>query len=262
MPELPEVESFGRYLQKTSLNKKIENVEIKSPELLQNIDLNDIIENLEGNRFNSTKRHGKYLFVLLNNNKWFILHFGMTGSFKYFENPDEKPLYDRILFNFDDNSHLAFIDPRKFGKIYLTSEISNFIKEKRLGPDALNIDLKTFKNLYKKRRGALKSALMNQHVMAGVGNIYSDEILYQAQVHPKTPFYTLDDTKITEIFNIMKEVLNTSINKQLNGQNLPDSYLIPHRVRNGKCPDSETKLKTIKIAGRTSYYCPECQKEI
>ncbi|HML04327.1 MAG TPA: Fpg/Nei family DNA glycosylase, partial [Methanobacterium sp.] len=182
--------------------------------------------------------------------------------FKCFKNPDDKPLYDRILFNFEDNSHLAFIDPRKFGKIYLTSEISNFITQKKLGPDALNIDLKTFKNLYNKRRGAAKSALMNQHVMTGVGNIYSDEILYQARVHPKTPFNALNDAKITEIFNIMKEVLNTSLNRQLNGQNLPNSYIIPHRIRNGKCPDSDTKLETIKIAGRTSYYCPECQKEI
>ena len=260
MPELPEVESFGRYLEKTSLNKKIEEVEVKSPELLQNIGTNDLKKNLETNRFKRTKRHGKYLFVLLNNNKWLILHFGMTGSFKCFKNPDDKPLYDRILFNFEDNSHLAFIDPRKFGKIYLTSEISNFITQKKLGPDALNIDLKTFKNLYNKRRGAAKSALMNQHVMAGVGNIYSDEILYQARVHPKTSFNTLNDAKITEIFNIMKKVLNTSINKQLNGKNLPDSYLIPHRVRDGNCPDSEIKLETIKIAGRTSYYCPECQK--
>jgi formamidopyrimidine-DNA glycosylase len=97
--------------------------------------------------------------------------------------------------------------------------------------------------------------------MAGVGNIYSDEILYQACVHPKTPFYTLNDSKITEIFNIMKKVLNTSLDKQMHGQNLPDSYLIPNRIKGGKCPDSRVELKTIKISGRTSYYCPECQKE-
>lgn len=262
MPELPEVESFGRYLKKTSLNKKIKEVEINSPEILQNIDVNDLKDNLEGSRFVNTKRHGKYLFVLLDNDLWLILHFGMTGSFKYFKSHDEKPLYDRILFNFEDSSYLAFDDPRKFGKIHLTLKIEDFVKEKRLGPDALNINLKTFKKLYNKRRGASKSALMNQHVMAGVGNIYSDEILYQARIHPKTPFYTLDGAKITEIFNIMKEVLNTAINRQIHGQKLPDSFLIPHRIKDGKCPNSDTKLKTIKIAGRTSYYCPENQKEV
>lgn len=262
MPELPEVEAFGKYLENTSLNKKIEEVEIKSPELLQNIDADNLKNNLEGNRFTSAKRHGKNLFVFLNNDSWLILHFGMTGSFKYFKNQDEKPRYDRILFNFEDKSHLAFNDPRKFGKIHLTSKIEDFIKSKKLGPDALDIDLKTFKKLYSKRRGASKSALMNQHVMAGVGNIYSDEILYHARVHPKTSFYTLDDEKITEIYNMMNEVLKMAINRDLNNQELPDSYIIPHRRKDGKCPNSDTKLKTIKIAGRTSYYCPECQKEI
>lgn len=261
MPELPEVESFGKYLEKTSLNKKIEEVEVKSPELLQNIDVDSLKDKLEGSIFRNTKRHGKYLFVRLDNDSWLILHFGMTGSFKYFKNGDEKPLYDRILFNFEDDGHLAFNDPRKFGKVHLTFKILDFIKEKKLGPDALNVDLKTFKELYSKRRGASKSALMNQHVMAGVGNIYSDEVLYQACVHPKTSFNALNNAKITEIFNIMKEVLDTAVDRQVHGQKLPDSYLISHRIRNGECPDSDIKLKTLKIAGRTSYYCPECQKE-
>jgi DNA-formamidopyrimidine glycosylase len=262
MPELPEVESFRRYLEATSFNKKIEEVDVKSPELLQNIDVNILKENLEGSSFKRAQRHGKYLFVLLDNDSWIVFHFGMTGTFKYFKNSGGKPLYSRIIFNFEDESHLAFNDQRKFGKIYLTSKILDFIKGKKLGPDALTIDIKTFKNLYKKRRGASKSALMNQHIMAGVGNIYSDEILYHAHVHPKTPFHVLNDDKITEIFNIMKKVLNTSVDMQIHGQKFPDSYLIPHRIKNGKCPDSNMKLKTIKIAGRTSYFCPECQKEI
>ena len=262
MPELPEVVSFGRYLDKTSLNKKIKEVKVKSPQLLQNIEVNNFKEKLEGQRFKQTKRHGKYLFVQLSNDLWLILHFGMTGRLKYFKNSDEEPLYDRITFNFEDEGHLAFDDPRKFGKIHLINKIEDFIKEKRLGPDALNIGLKTFKSLYKKRRGASKSALMNQHIMAGVGNIYSDEILYQAHVHPKTPFYTLNDNKIKNIFEIMKEVLQTSVNRQIHYQKLPDYYLISHRMKDGKCPNLNIKLETIKIAGRTSYYCPECQKEV
>ncbi len=262
MPELPEVESFGRYLKKTSLNKEIEDVEVKAPGLLQGIDVKELKDHLEGSRFKSTKRQGKYLFVLTSSNSWLILHFGMTGSFKYFKSLDEKPVYDRVLFNFEDGTHLAFNDPRKFGKVYFVTDIEEFTKNKRLGPDALNIDLKTFKNLYSKRRGASKSALMNQHVMSGIGNIYSDEILYHAHVHPKTPFNSLDNAKITEIFNIMKEVLNTALDRQIKGENLPNSYIIPHRRKNGKCPGSNIELKTIKIGGRTSYYCPQCQKEI
>ncbi|MGZ7209929.1 MAG: Fpg/Nei family DNA glycosylase, partial [Methanobacterium sp.] len=126
----------------------------------------------------------------------------------------------------------------------------------------MDINLKTFNQLYSKRRGSSKSALMNQHVMSGIGNIYSDEILYHAQIHPKTSFNALNDAKITEIFNIMNEILKEAIKRDLRGENLPDSYIIPHRKRDGKCPNSNTKLKTIKISGRTSYFCPDCQKEI
>ncbi|MGZ7160713.1 MAG: Fpg/Nei family DNA glycosylase, partial [Methanobacterium sp.] len=93
-------------------------------------------------------------------------------------------------------------------------------------------------------------------------NIYSDEISYHAQIHPKTSFNALNDAKITEIFNIMNEILKEAIKRDLRGENLPDSYIIPHRKRDGKCPNSNTKLKTIKISGRTSYFCPDCQKEI
>ncbi|MGZ7042972.1 MAG: Fpg/Nei family DNA glycosylase [Methanobacterium sp.] len=262
MPELPEVETFGRYMEKTSLNKEIEEVDLESPQLLQNMDSDDFKEKLEGKSFNSVKRHGKYLFVLLDDESWLILHFGMTGSFKYYKNNNERPRYGRLIFDFKDDSHLAFIDPRKFGKIYLTLKIQDFVKNKRLGPDALDINLKTFNQLYSKRRGSSKSALMNQHVMSGIGNIYSDEILYHAKVHPKTSFNALNDAKIKEIFNIMNEILKEAIKRDLRDESLPDSYIIPHRKRDGKCPNSNNKLKTIKISGRTAYFCPDCQKEI
>lgn len=262
MPELPEVEAFGKYLDRTSHDKIIEKVEVKSPELLQNIDEHDLKEKLEGYKFQYTKRHGKYTFTHLDNDFWLILHYGMTGRLKYFKNSDETPRYDRVLINFEDKSHLAFDDPRKFGKINLFSSMEDFIKEKKLGHDALEIDFKTFKEIFEKRRGAIKTALMDQHILAGVGNIYSDEILFQACIHPKMPVNKLGSAQIKQIFEIMKKVLKTSINKRIEDEELPDSFIIPHRVKNGKCPNSDINLKTVKISGRTAYYCPECQKEV
>ncbi|MGF7117631.1 Fpg/Nei family DNA glycosylase [Methanobacterium oryzae] len=262
MPELPEVEAFGKYFDKTSLNKKIENVEVKNPEILQNIDADDLKEKLEGQKFQFTKRYGKNLFAHLNNDFWLILHFGMTGKLKYFQKKDEGPSYDRILINFEDNGALAFVDPRKFGKVNLTDNMENFIKEKKLGHDALEVDLKTFKELLEKRKGAIKTVLMNQHVLAGVGNIYSDEILFQTCIHPKTGTNKLKEDKIEDIFNIMESVLKTAIDRNIKHRSLPNSFIIPHRVKNGRCPNSDVKLKTIKVSGRTAYYCPECQKEL
>ncbi|MGB9937831.1 MAG: Fpg/Nei family DNA glycosylase [Methanobacterium sp.] len=262
MPELPEVESFKRYIEKTSLHKKIERVEINSPQQLQNIEVGYLKEKIEKQTFQYAERSGKYLFLHLDNNFWLVLHFGMTGRPKYFSDNKELAYYDRINFHFEDRSKLTFEDPRKFGKIYLTSNMEDFIKEKRLGPDALHIGLEEFKLLFSKKRGSSKSALMNQHVIAGIGNIYSDEILYHAGVHPKTPFYMLSENKISEIFNIMKNVLNVALDMQLQNKGLPNSYIIPHRKKKGKCPNSDTELKTVKISGRTSYYCPDCQKEV
>jgi formamidopyrimidine-DNA glycosylase len=262
MPELPEVAAFGKYFDKTSLNKKIENVEVKNREILQNVDADDLKEKLEGYEFQFTKRYGKNLFAHLDNNFWLILHFGMTGKLKYFQKEDKEPSYGRVIINFEDNGYLAFVDPRKFGKVNLTNNMENFIKEKKLGHDALEVDLKTFKNLLEKRKGAIKTVLMNQHILAGVGNIYSDEILFQTCIHPKTPVNKLNRGQIEDIFNIMKSILKTAIDKNIKHQNLPDSFLIPHRVKNGRCPNSDIELKTIKVSGRTAYYCPECQKEL
>ncbi len=260
MPELPEVESFRRYLDKTSLNKTIQKVDVKNPEILQNVDKRVLKDKLEKHKIQCTKRHGKYLFAHLDSNYWLILHFGMTGKLVYFKNNDETPYYYRILITFNDESNLAFDDPRKFGKISLTAEMDDFIEEKKLGPDVYDIDFKTFKNILTSRRGAVKILLMNQHILAGIGNIYSDEILYQACIHPKTPVNTIDHQKIKEMYKIMKNVLQTVLNRQINHRKLPESFLIPHRIKNGRCPRSDTRLKTIKISGRTAYYCPLCQK--
>ena len=262
MPELPEVESFGKYLDRTSRDKIIEKVEVKSPELLQNVDADVLKEKLEGQRFKYTRRYGKYTFTSLDNDFWLILHYGMTGRLKYFKNYDEAPRYDRLLITFEDESSLAFDDPRKFGKINLTSSAEEFVSQKKLGPDALEIDIKTFKEIFKKKKGAVKSVFMDQHVIAGIGNIYSDEILFQTCIHPKSHANKLNSAQIEQIFKVMKDVLKTSVDKRMAGEELPDSFIIPHRKKNGKCPNSNIKLETIKVSSRTAYYCPKCQKKV
>lgn len=261
MPELPEVESFKRYMDKTSLNKIMVKVDVKSPEILQNIDKFALKNNLENQKIKYTRRHGKYLFAHLDNDYWLVLHFGMTGKLVYFENVDDAPYYDRILIHFKDIGFLAFDDPRKFGKISLTPEMDEFIKAKKLGPDVYNMNLKTFQNIIKSRKGAIKTLLMNQHILAGIGNIYSDEILYQTCIHPKTPANNIHHDKIKEMHKIMKNVIQTALDRQRKHEKLPESFIIPHRNKNGRCPRSDTPLKSMKISGRTAYYCPDCQKE-
>jgi formamidopyrimidine-DNA glycosylase len=261
MPELPDVEIFKQYIDATSLHKTIETVEVKSPMLLIGVSAQKLQTKLSGHKFQSATRYGKYLFVKLDNNFWLILHFGMTGRLKYFKDMEKEPSHDRLLISFANGYHLAYDCQRKLGEVGLTDDIESFVKEKQLGPDVFDLDFTKFKKILEERRGTIKYTLMNQHIMAGIGNIYADEILFQAGLHPETPVNKLDEIKVKELYKAMYEVLKTVVDSQADPEKFPGSYLLPYRRKGGKCPQCDSKLKQIKISGRTTYYCPKCQKK-
>ncbi|MGC9516663.1 MAG: hypothetical protein ACP5C3_03075 [Methanomicrobiales archaeon] len=131
-------------------------------------------------------------------------------------------------------------------------------KKKKLGPDALNISYKKFKTNIKKRKGTLKPLLLNQNFIAGIGNLYADEILYQSSIHPLTHADELNAVKIRKLYHSMKKVLIKAIEYMDKPEILPESYLLPNRHVNGDCPFGG-KISIIKVGGRTTYFCPECQ---
>ncbi len=257
MPELPSVEIFKRYFDSTSLNQEIESVEIKSPEILVDVSEADLEDKLLGQVFVESNRYGKYLFTHLFNDYFLILHFGMTGYLKYFKN--EGSSHIRLLLTFKNDYKLAFDDMRKFGKVWLTKQPDIFLQDKNLGPDALEIDYQTFKNLITRRKGLIKPLLMNQNFIAGIGNLYADEILYQSNIHPLSKADKLDKEKLKEIYHKMRMVLNEAIEYQDKPYSLPPSFLLPHRHPKGECPQGGA-LEIMKIAGRTTYFCPEHQQ--
>lgn len=256
MPELPSVEIFKQYFDSTSLNQKIKSIEIRSPEILINVLPKELENSLINRRFIGSMRYGKYLFSHLENDDYLILHFGMTGYLKY-NKKDVNP-YTRLSVAFEEGC-LEFIDMRKFGKIGHTRDVERFIQNKRLGPDALDIDFKTFIGKFDKRKGLIKPLLMNQNFIAGIGNLYADEILYQSGVHPLSKANKLNDGKLKQLYQEMIKVLNKAIQYQDKPFSLPSSFLLSHRHPNGKCPDGGS-LKVIKVGGRTTYYCAERQK--
>ena len=260
MPELPEVESFKKYFDNTSLNQTIKQVDVSHPTILGKVTEQELQRRLPGHIFEETKRHGKYLFTRMDNQLWLIFHFGMTGSLVFTDKHSELPSHTRFLITFDSGSFLAFNCPRMFGKLNLADDINSFIKGKKLGHDALTVDFTTFKTSLKTRRGAIKSVLMNQQVFAGVGNIYADEIMYQIGVHPTTPIQTLSPKHLKQMYDVMQQVLKTSIDTQANFEKLPNSYIILQRSKNGNCPKCSSNMESIKISGRTTYYCPICQQ--
>lgn len=259
MPELPDVEIYKRYVDGTSLHQQIEIVRVRSRRILKGISPSKLKSELQRHCFRSTIRHGKHLFVKTDNNQWLTLHFGMTGLLKYFKNEENSGPHDRLILTFKTGFHLAYVCPRLLGAIRLVASIKNFVNDNRLGPDALDIDFGHFKRILQHSRGATKSTLMNQKHIAGIGNIYSDEILFQSNIHPETKSSELNHEQIRKIYHNMKKVLRKAIEQQANPNNLPHSYLLPHREKGKHCPRCSHIIKTMKITGRTAYFCPNCQ---
>lgn len=261
MPELPDVEVFKQYVDATALHQEITEVAVRSREILNDVSSRRLKGRLEGHRFESTRRHGKYLFVRVESGPWLVLHFGMTGFVSYFKDRDDEPPHARLLVSFSNGYHLAYDSQRKLGEILLIEDAQQFIQEKRLGPDALDpdFDFDAFRRTFGKGRAMIKSALMNQQRVAGIGNIYADEILFQAGIHPKKKLTQLGEEDYRKIFQAMKEVLQVAIERRANPEEFPDDYLIPHRQVGERCPNCPGTIEKVKISGRTAYFCPRCQ---
>ncbi|MFW6371009.1 MAG: NFACT family protein, partial [Bacteroidota bacterium] len=135
-----------------------------------------------------------------------------------------------------------------------------YIKEKNLGPDALEVNKQEFVNILKNKNSLIKSALTDQTALSGIGNVYADEILYQAKVHPRERTSKISEAKMNKLFEEMNRVLKTAIDKNAEVSKMPNDFLLPVRDKDNSCPGCKGKLEIIKISGRTTYYCPSCQK--
>jgi len=261
MPELPDVEIFRKYLDSTALHQIIDGVEVRAPDILRDISPQHLQSQTRGHQFVSTDRHGKYLFTKLSGDSWLVFHFGMTGYFYYFKDDSQAPRHTRALFSFDNGYQLAFVLQRKLGRISVTQNVDSFVTEQGLGPDALygNFDAEAFRKSLKEAKSSLKSALMDQERIAGIGNVYSDEILFQARLNPKARANQMSNQDVDRLFQVMKEVLKTAIDSQADPAKMPQTYLLPHRDKERRCPVCSGQIETTKISGRSAYFCPRCQ---
>ena len=260
MPELPEVETFKRYLDGTSLSQRIVNVEVRDSYVLQHVSARELGRRLRGRRLENSHRHGKHLFVRAGDKLWVRLHFGMTGSLEYLKSGVAGPRTARVIFRFADNRGLAFDDQRKFGEIELIKDVDDYLHIRGLGPDALNISLSQFKAVVRGRRGAVKAVLLNQQVIAGIGNLYADEILFHARMHPATDVARLSEDDLRKLFGATRSVLEKAIALKTDFNRLLKSWLLTNRGKDGRCPRCGRPLKSATIGGRTSWFCAHCQK--
>ncbi len=257
MPELPEVSYSKKYADATVLHKKIKELLFKE-DLILKASQKKFKEALVHHKFERTLRHGKYLFLEINVGQCLVLHFGMTGHLEYM-NQGEAPKYAYFTVIFSDGSALYFSCPRKLARVYLAESVDQFIKEHNIGPDALALSLKDFEEIIKDRRGSIKGLLMNQRAIAGIGNLYSDEILFQSGIHPKTTPSVLSEKEIETVYKQLGKVLKRVTTSRIQDTALPSGYLTNNRKKGGDCPGCKGKLNMLKVAGRSSYFCPECQ---
>jgi formamidopyrimidine-DNA glycosylase len=262
MPELPEVETFKRYLDSTSLHQRITDVDVRDAYVLKRVSARELTSRLKGRRFENSQRHGKHLFVRASDKLWLRLHFGMTGWLEYLKRDGKTPKTARVLFNFANNRRLAFDDQRKFGEIELIKDVDEFLQRRCIGPDALAVGLSEFKTIFRMHRGSVKAILLNQKLIAGIGNLYADEILFRAQIHPATEASRLNDRALTSLFRATRYVLEKAIASKANADRLPKSWLLTHRGKQGKCPRCGRPLKSATVGGRTSWFCARCQKPV
>src|SRR5437764_10512595 len=261
MPELPDVETFKRYLDATSLHQPINGVDVRSAYVLKGVSEREFGRQVKGRSFESSCRHGKHLFVRADRDLWLRLHFGMTGSLHYFKQHEEQaPRHTRVLFVFANAHSLAFEDQRKFGEIGLIEDVNKFLKNRALGPDALDITLSQSREILGRHHGSVKTILLNQKLIAGIGNIYADEILFRARIHPATQVSTLKEKAVTKLFRAARDILKKAIEAKADMDRMPKSWLLPHRGRGGKCPRCGRELKSATIGGRTAWFCTHCQR--
>lgn len=241
MPELPEVETIRRQLSKKISGKK-----------------------LNGKKIVGVRRRAKLLMIDFIDNSSLIFHLKLTGQLIFNGKPSQ---YTRKVFNFDDGSKLIFNDVRKFGWWKIVKETKEI--EERFGPEPLNLKLDGFKTLFKKRPNArIKPLLMDQKFIAGIGNIYSDEILFAVRIKPLRQAKTLSGKEIEKLFLNIKKILKAAIKEKgssvrhyLDACGKRGNYIEYHKVyRKEKCLVCAGGIKTIKIGGRSAHFCPSCQK--
>lgn len=256
MPELPEVETYARYFTRHALHQRIAKVDVRDERVLGEIRRDAFVRKLKGQEFLSVRRHGKHLFADAGRT-WLHLHFGMTGDLAY---GDEVPRFARIVFVFENGSKLSFEDMRLFGVADLVADPDAFIRERKLGPDPLKLTAPQFTKLFQKKRGAVKSLLMTQEVIAGLGNLYVDETLYQTSIHPRRPVDQLRPAEVRALYTTVRRILRETIARHAREADLPRTYLIHHREEGERCPRCGGTIRRTVVFGRTTYFCGKHQR--
>jgi formamidopyrimidine-DNA glycosylase len=281
MPELPEVETIKRNLQKELTHKTILRAEIDTPSLIMEPQLNEYLSKIQNNQILKIKRRGKYIIFSLDTQYQLIVHLGMSGRLEY---QPKKQSYKNNIKTFDKHNHLFFFlndgsilvynDIRKFGKIWFLKKQTKLSRIENLGFEPLGKEFTfvQFLKLLKNCKTNIKKLLMDQKKIAGIGNIYANEILFHSGIHPLRKSNLLSREEAKKLYVNIKKILIEAI--KLNGTTMLDesfrdlkgnkgrygSVIKVYGKKNGICPVCGRHLQTIRIDNRSTFLCPNCQK--
>ncbi len=269
MPELPEVETVRRELAPALTGRTIVEARFRWPRTAATPTAETFARRVRGRRIRGLRRRGKYLILDLDTDEHLIIHLRMTGQL-YLRPPEHPPdKHTHVLLYLDSGQVLHFRDQRKFGRFYLVEDERQIVGS--LGPEPLSDTwrVEDFAVTLARRRAPIKALLLDQRVVAGLGNIYADEALFLARVHPLRPGNRLTSDEIAHLHRAIRQVLNEALTARGSSMAtyIPPSerrgqYQERHRVfrRTGHpCPQCGTPIQRVKVSGRSTHFCPHCQ---
>lgn len=274
MPELPEVETVKETLKRKVLNKTITNVRVIYPNIIENMNSEEFIKKLKNQTIIDITRRGKWLIFHLNN-YYLLSHLRMEGKYFLKNISDEITKHQHVIFDFTDNTSLRYNDTRKFGRMYLVEkeklEECKPIRELGLEPWDEKLTPSYLKDKYKTKRLPIKTVILDQGIITGIGNIYADEILFLSNINPYTPCNKLEDEDLSNIIKNTKTTLEkaiseggTTIRSYTSDEGITGLFqnnLYVHCREKEKCYTCKSIIEKTRIGGRGTYYCPTCQKE-
>lgn len=273
MPELPEVTTISNQLKKEIVGKTIHSVSI-NPKYAVYPTNSFFVENVSGSKILNVTRIGKVIIIKLEKNKrpfYITIHLAMTGRLRFYAKKENAAQEGLVALLFDDKSSLIFTDQRRFGYVKLINGKEFLELKKKFGPEPFEISLEEFEKNIKSIKTNVKNALLNQHILAGVGNIYANDALFMAGINPKSKTTDLSTSQCKKLLHSLQEILREAIEHK--GATLEDlmyldiygnpgthqKYFRVYGKKNRSCILCKTKIEFLTLNGRGIFFCPNCQ---
>ena len=273
MPELPEVETIKNELLPHIVGRRVNGVTLLWEGIVRQPSVKEFYSRLTGQRLTGLTRRGKYLLFSLTSGEVLIIHLKMTGSLLVGQDSSEPPKYTRAIIHLDKDINIFFRDPRKLGVMWLVKDASSVVG--KLGPEPLEAGFtpQVLARRLTNRTAPIKALLSDQTFIAGIGNMYADEALFAAGVHPLRSGGSLSSEEVERLHRVIQQVLWSAIGNKgasVDTYFRPDGTLgtahfqfqVAHRLSGKLCPVCGTPIERIPVRNRGTYFCPNCQPEL